>query len=273
MSAWDPGTNFKAYANVEELASYPTREQLDAYRRERIGRYEPYVAMLHALRIAEKGMRLVDVGAGSSAFLYALERAGLLRRGLAIEFSRTRHAFAERWRMDWDFRKVENLRANFADVHVETAGFDCFTALDDTYLYLRPEDETYPELLLELAFRVLHPGGLLVLDFRHDLPVVARMPAEGRSFNVDLPESNAFVSARYRQVPSQDRRRLLNESTYVSSSGDVQRKLEVTEVCDVVELAEIVSRSGFSAVQLYGALDLTPFDVGSSPRAVLVAER
>ena len=116
MNAWDGRTNVSAYDEVEAMANYATQSELEAYRRERLEQVRAIRSSVPCARHPDRGLRVVDVGPGSSAFLYALERAGLLRDGLGIERSATRHEFAERWRERRRFRHVTNLLANFADV-------------------------------------------------------------------------------------------------------------------------------------------------------------
>lgn len=273
MTEWEPRTNFDAYEDVESFENYRTDAELRAYRHERLEKHEPYVALLTRLGAAPGGLDVIDIGAGSSAFLYALAAAGLLRHGVGVEPSASRHAFAERWRLDEGHTRIENIQANFVDMKLPESSFDRFTAIDDTYLYLRPEDDHYPERLLEAAHSALRPGGILLLDFRNDLALAREIPREGRSFDVDLPPTNAFASAHYRQVPSDDRRRLLNESVYVSRSGEERRKVEITEVCDVDALVETARSVGFASVHSYGDLRLAPFDAETSPRGVVVATK
>jgi SAM-dependent methyltransferase len=268
---FDGTANFSAYDQVEALSNYRTQEALRAYRLERLGKYAPYVAMLSTLGIADGEISVVDIGSGSSAFLYALEREGLLRAGVGIELSETRHAFAERWRHDEGFERVSNVRANFTDVPFGSGGYDLVSVLDDTYLYLRPESADYPTRLFETARRGLRPGGRLVLDFRNDVPAVAAMPPEGRSFSLDLPETNTFASAFYRQAPSPDQGMLLNESRYVAPDGMETTKVEITEVCDVPMLVQELRAAGFDAVTVFGDLSLAPFDELESLRAIVVA--
>jgi Methyltransferase domain len=272
LNAWDGRVNAFAYDEVEAMSNYATQGHLDAYRRERLDKYEPYVALFRRLGAPDDGLSVVDVGSGSSAFLYALERAGLLRHGIAIERSDTRHEFAEQWRADEAFRCVVNIRANFADVELEPSTFDRVSVIDETYLYLRPQDEAYPGLLFSTARDALVPGGMLIMDFRNDAPLVAQMAQTGREFAVDLPETNAFSSAAYRQLPSADRRLLRNESVYVARDGTTREKVEITEVPEVPALVSTLSESGFAIVTVYGDLAGSPFEATSSPRAVIIAQ-
>lgn len=273
MSAWDGSLNVIAYDEVEAMSNYPTQSELTSYRDERLRRYEPYVRFFAELGVPVDGLRVVDVGSGSSAFLYALELAGLLREGLGIELSATRHAFAERWRQEDGFVRVTNVNADFTRVGLEPRSFERVTAIDETYLYLTPQDATYPTKLFSAAYEALVAGGMLVLDFRNDVPVAKTLSPRGREFHVDLPETNAFETASYRQLPSPDGRLIRNESRYVARDGTVREKVEITEVCDVSSLMDAMSHAGFEAVTAYGDLSRSPFEVDESPRAVIVARK
>jgi SAM-dependent methyltransferase len=273
MSAWDGRLNVVAYDEVEAMSNYPTQVELASYRGERLRRYEPYVRLFAELGVPAGGLRIVDVGSGSSAFLYALERAGMLRDGLGIELSTTRHAFAERWREEENFERVTNVRADFTRVGLEPSSYDRVTAIDETYLYLAPQDATYPARLLSVAYDALATGGMLVLDFRNDMPVAKTLPPRGREFQVALPATNAFETATYRQIPSPDGRLIRNESRYVGRDGTVREKVEITEVCDVRTLTDALSGVGFESVTTYGDLSRSPFEADDSPRAVIVARK
>lgn len=272
MTAWDGSGNLSAYAEVEAAGNYGSRAELEAYRGERLRMYDRQVEFMRRLGAPPEGLRVVDLGSGSSAFLYALDRAGLLAHGVGIEISESRHAFAEQWRAESGLANVINVCANFVDVDLEDASFDRFTVIDDTYLLLRPEDERYPDALLETAGRSLAPGGVFVASFRNDAPLVRRLDGE-RTFWVELPESNAFKYALYRQEASADGRLLRTESIYVTRELTEQRKVEVTEVCDVERLTERLLASGFVAVSAYEDFAGTPFDPERSGHVVLTAER
>jgi hypothetical protein len=73
---WDGTANLSAYAGVEALENYASAAEIQAYRVERLGLYDCQVEFVRRLAAPATGLRVVDVGSGSSAFLYALERAG-----------------------------------------------------------------------------------------------------------------------------------------------------------------------------------------------------
>jgi SAM-dependent methyltransferase len=269
---WDGTANLSAYADVESIENYGTAAQMRTYREERLGFHARQVEFVRGLGVPANGLRIVDVGSGSSAFLYALDRAGLLAHGLGIEVSPSRHAFAERWRTDEQFTRVTNVCANFRDVPFDAASLDAFTVLDETYLYLRPEGDDYPSVLLERAAHALVPAGHFIAAFRNDAPFVKHMEGQ-RTFRIDLPESNPFRYALYRQDASADGRTLRTESVYIARDAGERRKVEFTEVCDVDELGGRLLARGFSQVDRYADFVFAPFDPNSSPNLVLVARR
>lgn len=272
-SPWEGMANFSSYDDVEAPENYRTQEELEAYRDERLRLYAPHVAFLERLGVPPGGLRVVDVGSGSSAFLYALERAGILAAGVGIELSASRNGFAERWRADGGFEHVTNVLGDFARTELAPASFDRFTVLDDTYLLLRPEDESYPELLLVTAHRALAAGGLFVASFRNDTPLVASLEDGARSFWRELPASNAFRYALYRQEASPDRRLIRNESIYITRDLQEKRKVEITEVCDLDQFTAAAEKAGFDTPTLYAGFSLEPFDPETSSHVVAVAAK
>lgn len=270
--AWDGSANLHAYAEVEAFENYAGPAEIRAYREERLGFYRRHVEFVRRLGVPATGLRVVDVGSGSSAFLYALDRAGLLARGLGIEISASRHAFAERWRTDEEVTRVTNVCANVRDVPLGAETFDAFTVIDETYLYLRPEGDDYPGLLLEKAAQALAPSGYFISAFRNDAPFVKRMEGR-RTFWIDLPASNPFRYALYRQDASADRRTMRTESIYIRRDSGESRKVEFTEVCDVDQLSADLFERGFSRIDRYADFMFSPFDPDSSADLVLVARR
>jgi hypothetical protein len=272
-SPWDGAVNFSSYDAVEAASNYATAAEVEAYRDERLRMYRRHVAFLQELGVPEGGLRVVDVGSGSSAFLYALERAGILGHGMGIELSASRHEFAERWRAEAGFERVTNVLGDFARTPLAPDSVDRFTVLDDTYLLLRPEDESYPNLLVDLAYCALVPGGFFVATFRNDAPLVADMASGERSFWTELPQSNAFRYALYRQRASADGSTLRNESIYITRDLQETRKVEITEVCDVAALARTLEQSGFGTPTLYEGFSMNAFDPEHSSHVVVVAEK
>lgn len=271
--SWAGEENFTAYDQVEASDNYRSAAHLEAYRAERLARCAPYVELAAALGVPVGGFHVLDVGSGSAAFLYALEQADLLAEGTGVELSASRHAFANRWQTDAGWQRVVNIHGDVIGVVLSVEKIDLVTVLDDTWLYLRAEHETYPRRLAERAFALLRPGGCIVIDVRNDVPLARELPPDGRTFRVDLPPTNAFRHAVYRQEPSADRRALRNESTYFADDGRRRRKVEITEVLDGTELRELLEAVGFVDVALYGTLAREPYDAERSPRLVVTARR
>jgi hypothetical protein len=270
---WDGTVNFSAYAEVETASRFASEEALETYRAERLARCAVQVEFMRAQGVPAGGLRVADVGSGSSAFLYALERADLLDHAIGIELSESRHRFAEQWRLSAGFGRVTNVCSDFVRVVLDQNAFDRFTVLDDTYLYLSPESDRYPARLFDVALGALTAGGLFVASFRNDVPLAAAMPGEGRSFWVELAPSNGFTYALYRQDPSPDRRVLRNESRYIGRDSSEARKVEITEVCDANGLVEDLLAAGFAGAAAFDGFCDVPFDVDRSRQAVVVARK
>jgi SAM-dependent methyltransferase len=265
--------NFSAYDGVESLAQYSTPAALAAYRGERISRYARHVDFFRTLGIPAGGLRVVEIGSGSSAFLYALEESGMLAAGVGIELSQSRHEFAERWRTDAGYRRVTNVRGDFAAASLEGASFDRFVVIDDTLLLLRPENPSYPTQLTASAHRLLNQNGRFVAAFRNEARAASQLPRDGRSFWVELPDTNAFRYALYRQEFQPSSETVLNESIYLARDGRESRKVEVTDARDVSALVEVLRAAGFRRVLTYGDLSMTPFSQQNSDRVVVVGEK
>ena len=75
--------------------------------------------------------------------------AGILEKGVGIELAKKRWEFAEKWKFDENFNRVTNINENFADVKLEKNKFDFFICIDNTFTYLGPENNKYPELMLK----------------------------------------------------------------------------------------------------------------------------
>ena len=91
--------------------------------------------------------------------MYALEKQGILDRGIGIEISSSRHEFAEKWKVDHNFEKVENLNINVKDCEFEVGSFDLIIMVDSAFNYFYPENHALPDKVLENSWRFLCPGG------------------------------------------------------------------------------------------------------------------
>jgi len=113
--------NYKAYENIEDLSNYKSDLELELYRNERLKLYSTHVNFIKN-NITVDSLRVVEVGSGSSALLYALEKSNMLTESsLGIEFSNSRYKFAERWREDCSFKNVNNVN-NDNNVNKEKRG-------------------------------------------------------------------------------------------------------------------------------------------------------
>jgi hypothetical protein len=167
---------------------------------------------------------------------------------------------------------VKNVCANFRDVRLKSASCDAFTVIDETYLYLRSKARTISERWSRPQCRFSLRAGRSLLHFENNAAFVERMGAE-RRFWAELPRSNPFRYALYRQEASRDHRTVRTESIYISRRAADRLKVELTEVCDVDELCARILECGFARVDRDEDFAFTAFVSDSSRDVVLVARR
>ncbi len=262
----DLSANLQAYADVETPDLYDP-EALLSYRESRLQRARPCIDFIRQHSRARR-LAVAEVGSGSSALLYGLELAGKLARGLAIEFSRTRHEFAEVWRRDGQFRFVTNVCGDFAAVDMPADAFDALVVVDNTFSYLQPENAAYPSRLLEKARRCLRNDGLLVLEVENYLDL---REEESRTLAVKLDETNPFRSASYRLEYDALTNSVRKDSVYVLRSGEEKRKVEFSFVYSPEELTRLLEEHGFMTELICG--DFGGGGFGLDSKAIVVAAR
>jgi SAM-dependent methyltransferase len=262
----DRDVNLEAYASIGQRSSYKTRESLLAYRSARIGRYTRLVDFIR--RRSGKQLSVLEVGSGSSALLYALARGGVLAQGTGIELSRSRTEFADLWKRDDGYGMVRNVNSNFTDVAIESAVWDWFIVIDNTFTYLHPEESEYPTRLLRAAYDGLRDDGRLLIDF---------INYAKRDRGVDYRQWCAFPSADpyswglYSNRIDGEMNRC--ESIFIKSDGTESRKVEVSKVYTLEEISHLLGSCGFLVDEVVSSFDGEPFVESESERLVVVGKK
>jgi len=265
--------NFSSYEEVEAIDNFVGAEELEAYRRERLSMYADHLSFFKKLVRRPEGLRLVEVGSGSSVLLYALESEGLLDKAVGIELSTSRYQFAEQWKREKTFKRVENINADFSKVELDRAAYDCFVIVDNTFSYLCPENEAYPARLLQMAHNCLTAEGRLLIEINNYMPVIAEIGEEGISFWKELPESNAFEYSLYRREYNRQKNILRVEGIYLSRQGEEKRKSELSYVYNLENLGRLFNENGFAITGHYADFRCVPFAGDASKRLVVIGEK
>lgn len=258
--------NMEAYASVELLSSYPTRESLVAYRATRIARYAPVAEFIRAR--TQAAASVVEIGSGSSALLYALAGRGLLASGLGVELSASRWEFAEAWKKDDGYDAVRNVKGNFTDVDFAQGVSDWFIVIDNTFTYLYPENPDYPRDLLMRASKSLKPGGRVLLDF-----INYAKRASGIDYRqwVAFDPMDPFGYGLYSNRIDDEINR--SETIWLKRDGSESRKVEYCKVYSLDALTRLLSECGLKVEEVAATFTGDAFVPGESDRMVVVGRK
>lgn len=272
---WNGQANFVAYDDVEKLENYPTAEILLAYRRERLSFYAKHLEFLQSLFKPNHKLNVIEVGSGSSALLYQLERKGILIEATGVELSASRYRFAEQWKKDEGYHKVININSDFTKVEFGINQTDLFLAIDNTFAYLYPESPEHPQILLQKAKQALNSGGKLILDMTYySQPLLNEMTVpNGRTFWRELPETNPFKYSLYRQIYRKDHNIIKAESIYITRTNTESKKIEYSYRYTKEILAELLTSVGFTIDGWYDGFSDKAFDENNSTRLLVVATK
>jgi SAM-dependent methyltransferase len=262
--------NLRAYATTEAIESFSSPESVHAYRRARIAKYQLVVDFISRRVEEEFGeLRVVEIGSGSSALLYALDEKKLLKYGCGIEISKSRFNFAELWKSEIVCSTVENINRSFADVNLQHSTFDWFIVIDNTFTYLHPVDEPYPRLMLDCAFTALKPEGKILLDFFN---YSKRTPGiESQQWNI-FSKSDPFSYGLYSHKIENG----INTSKTIfvrRKTQEEQIKIELSKVYSLQDIGDLLAKSGFVVSEVFSDFGESSYREEVSERLLVVASK
>jgi len=166
--------NLTAYDNVEQLENF-TEESFKRYCDEKLKTVTQNVSFIsdNCVDSSWKG-KVCEIGSGNSKLLYGLENEGLLTKGIGIEISRSRHKFAEKFRLYMNSRKVRNLNENIFDIPPRKE-LDLVIGIDIVFQLISPLSNDAEKKLLLWIKKSLRKGGFIILelwDFEHILKLL-----------------------------------------------------------------------------------------------------
>jgi len=133
------------FEGVEDITTFANTDAIEAYRANRLNKVALHGDWLARQTSRPKPFVVVDVGAGSSSLLYSFADSGILGHGIAIEPARSRHQFAERWRIDGRYENVENLCTTTDQIPSRPESTDMMLYLDNTLSYMYAQNEQPPQ--------------------------------------------------------------------------------------------------------------------------------
>ncbi len=202
-----------------------------------------------------RGRRILDLGCGSGRHLGALAARAASVCGTDLSAPLLRVAAAER-------RGAFSLvRADLRALPFSDNAFNFLTCFFTGFGYLA-SDEEHLRMLREW-FRLLEPGGLLLLDCPNKLELVKKLPNETsrREGNTGIVERRRFENGR------------VEKEIHITSPGAEPRTYtETVRVFSEGELTELVRSAGFSTTRTAADFSGNAFRQDSA-RLVLLAER
>jgi SAM-dependent methyltransferase len=234
-----------SFEGVEDITTFANADAIEAYRANRLNKVALHGDWLARQTSRPKPFEIVDVGAGSSCLLYSFANSGNLSRGVAIEPARSRHQFAEHWRLDGRYENVENLCATLDQIPPRPASADMVLFLDNTLSYMYSQNEEHPQLVASVAAEWLRPGGILVVEVLD----YARMPRY--ETHIETPQDPRFRAANYSIELLQDGT-VISETTVHPRNGNAPIKKRDGAKCVRKDyLGQILENTGFTNVRFF----------------------
>ena len=234
-----------SFEGVEDITTFMSTDAIEAYRANRLNKVAMHGDWLARQTSKPKPFVVVDVGAGSSCLLYSFANSGNLSHGVAIEPARSRHQFAERWRLDGHYDNVENVCATLDQVPPRQATADMVLFLDNTLSYMYSQNEHHPQMVALAAAEWLRPGGILVIEV---LDYVSTPRCEKY---VETPDDPRFRASSYHIELLTDGT-VISETTAYPRNGNAPITKRDGAKCVRKEcLGKILENSGFTDVRFF----------------------
>ncbi len=261
--------NLSAYSAVECLSNYKDQTEIESYRKRRLAKYMPYAEFIEKWSKSGK-LRVVEVGSGSSALLYAMDQKKLIEEAVAVEISKSRNEFAQKWKRERNYFRINNLNENFANIDLPQKYFDWYIVVDNTFAYLYPENSMYPVKLLRQAYSCLKQKGFLLLEFNNYMPAAVETAG---NFWTRFHDSDPFKYALYCDRFDKENNIIVSESIYIDRNGQESVRVDISYFYTVDSIRALLSLEGFVTECVCADVSRFSFDEKTSPRFVLLARK
>jgi len=261
-----------SYEGVEALENYRDQGSIESYRSEALQTFAPMSDFIISLSTNRK-FSVVEVGSGNSALLYNFEEKNVLESGVGIEISKSRHAFAERWREDKSYLNTLNFNGDFLDIDLEENSFDFFVC-NGTFHIIGALSESYPPALIKKAYDTLKVGGLIVMDVPTHKKKISQFKDGAYTFEIILPSTNPFHMARYHMTNLNQKSVFQIDSSYFDAVGAcVRTKSDQFYSYTENEVRGLLGRVGFADVATYSGVSREPYIEGNFDTMLVVARK
>lgn len=250
--------NITAYNGFEKTENLVGR--MDDYRKDKITSAKSHVDFIKKLFPGRK-INVVELGSGNSRTLFALERAGALKKGYGIEISRSRFEFAERWKKEWDFTKVVNIHADARDVRLKDIGpFDLCFCVDLAFQFFEPVQKGAALDILRDTYKNLTENGKVVIELDGLERVLARLVDGKARLWEEFPSPDPWRYSLW-DCAYDGKNSFLNiKKTFIKRSGDGFFQNEsMLCVYKKNDIEILLKRAGFGGVNFYSGWNSSPY--------------
>ena len=187
--------NLSSYDDVESLENF-TAQSFKEYCQAKMDGCDKHVDFINkqCVSAAENWSgRVVEIGSGNGKLLFNLEKKGLLKTGLGIEVSQSRHEFSQKFKKLVGSQLVTNVNQAVFALQPNSQS-DLVVAVDVVLQLIAPLFESAEQDILNWCRRSLKPGGFLLLElwsFEHLLKQLALMEQALQVWE-EFPETDPF---------------------------------------------------------------------------------
>lgn len=263
-------TNFKAYANKGKLSNFKDTKEINDYRKQQLLNYSDCTNFIKHLFNKTK-INVIDIGSGCSGLLYSLYNENLLNSGVGIEQSKNYHKFAELWKKDSNYNTVTNICGDALQIEYNSENMDLFLILDSTFPLLAHENEKYPSLLLNKAYKSLKKEGIIIIEFNNFHPLV--ISGGTKLFCKEFPNTDNFKYGMYKQTYNPKSNMVQSESIYIKNNLTVSTKEEYVYYYRFSDLQVLLEAANFKVLTHFSDFNGTPFNEELSEKLVIIGKK
>ncbi len=240
---------YKSWFNSEEyLKVYRHRDDKDA---------EALINLVLNNIDKEKVKTVLDMacGTGRHAIIFAKNGFNVTAVDLSENLLQLGKENAERAGV-----KIEFIQSDIREFYSDTK-FDLVLNLFTSIGYFERDEENY--YILEKAYKLLNDGGHFVLDYFNKEYVESHLvPQTIDEFDNTIIVQNRFISGE----------RVIKEIT-IDSNGKVNKFYESVRMFSYDELVNALKKAGFGIQKIFGDFDGNSFELETSPRIIIIANK
>lgn len=156
--------NLTAYSDVENLRRFSSKS-FASYCDGKFAGCDKHIAFIkkHCAKKKTWDGKVCEIGSGNSKLLYRLEKENLLTEGFGFEISKSRHAFANKFKKYIGSKKVTNLNVNVFETK-PPLDMDLVLGVDIVFQLLGPLFPKAEDRIIRWIHKALKKDGVLLLE-------------------------------------------------------------------------------------------------------------